>query len=143
MGGNREVTYTVDRHGKPALLNEKESMAQEVINGIFMVPGNIPNIPVGVDIERYLYESSIDPEDISGKLEKTCGSSFMSNNVTHVDCGISTYEGMAAFWLQVHMGVDKNRDAADALGLVITKQDDAVRFNHQFMSDGIKKAYGV
>ena len=70
--GDREVTYTVDRQGKPALLSQKESVAQQLINGVFLVPGNIPNLPIGVDIESYLYTSKIDTDDVSDKLRKTC-----------------------------------------------------------------------
>lgn len=137
--GDREVTYTVDRQGKPALLSQKESVAQQLINGVFLVPGNIPNLPIGVDIESYLYTSKIDTDDVSDKLRKTCGRNFMSSNVNNVACGITDYDGNPTFVLTTSVGVDKDKDT---LGLVITGRNDTVHFNYKFMSEGIKKAYG-
>lgn len=137
--GDREVTYTIDRQGKPALLSQKESRAQQLINGVFLAPGNIPNLPIGVDIESYLYTSNMDADDVSSKLRKTCGKNFMSSNVNDVSCGIADYDGNPTFFLTASIGVDRDEDT---LGLVITGRNDTVHFNYKFMSEGIKKAYG-
>lgn len=139
--GDREITYTVDRQGKPAMLSKKESIAQQIINGIFMVPGNLPNLPIGVDIESYLYSAGAESEDVTAKLERTCGTQFMSRNVGNINCSVINYDGCPTICLEAVINVDT--DTKDSLGLVVTNQDNAVRFNHKFMSDGIKKAYGT
>ena len=139
--GDREITYTVDRQGKPALLSSKESKAQQIINGLFMVPGNIPNIPIGVDIEKYLYTSGPDSSDVVDGLEKACGSDFMSSNMGNIQCGVVNFEGNPTFFVNAELRGDDNEK--DSLGLIVTKTDNAVRFNHKFASDSISKAYGT
>lgn len=139
--GDREITYTVDRQGKPAMLSVKESLAQQVLNGLFMIPGNIPNIPIGVNIEKYLYTSGPDSDNISDELEKACGSNFMSSNIGNIECGVVNYEGNPLFF--VNAGIRVNDEEKDSLGLVVTKVNNSVRFNHKFASDSINKAYGT
>lgn len=141
MGGEREITCTIDKQGNPALLSKKESIAQQFINGVFMAPGNIPNLPIGLNIEDFLYRDSIEPEDIIATLRRTCGPHFIAKNIGEIRCGIVDYNGYPMFWLDASILIDK--EEKDSLGLVLLKQDNTVKFNYQFMSDSVKKAYGV
>lgn len=142
--GNREITYSIDKQGKPALLSQKESIAQQLINALFLIEGNVPNIPIGVDIDKYLYSkpSEVLSLDIEYKLKMTCGEEFMSDNISSVDCGVVDIEGTPYFWLSVHL-LTEGDDEDNTLALVLTKQNDTVTFNYQFLNDGIKKAYGI
>lgn len=142
--GTREITYGVDRQGKPALLTEKESIAQQFINGVFMVPGNLPNLPIGLNVVDYLFkeQSEVDEKEVSSILTKALGTAFMTKNIASLECLIVNVESNPTFLLLAHLKVDKEDDNK-VLGLVITGQDDTVRFNYQFLSEGLRKAYGM
>lgn len=141
--GTREITAGTDRQGKPALLSTKESIAQQIINAIFLVPGNIPNLPIGLNIEDYLYKSSsnIQPNEIMTKLKTACGEEFINSNVGSLECGVVNINNIPMFWLSAHLLVDD--DENDTMALVLTKQNDTVKFNYEFLSESVKKAYGV
>lgn len=140
--GEREITYGIDRRGNPAMLSNKESIAQRIINAIFMAPGNLPNIPVGLKVEDYLYEhsSSIQSADVFATLKKACGDDFMRDYVKSVECYVVPIQGNPSFLLSVDLTVDGDDDT---MSLVLTKQNDTVKFNYTFLSEGVKKAYGM
>lgn len=141
--GTREITYGIDRQGNPALLSHKESIAQQLINAIFLAEGQIPNLPIGLNVEKYLYSqsSSVNSSDIELCLRKACGDEFMSNNIGSIDCGVVSLEGVPYFWLSAHLLIDDGGD--DTLALVLRHQNDTVTFNYEFLSEGIKKAYNI
>lgn len=141
--GDREVTYGIDRRGNPALLSEKESKAQQLINAVFMAPGNIPNIPIGLKVEDYLFEGSsgIQSSQAFATLKKACGEEFMMNNVQSLDCYLVNLEGNPSFLLSAHLKTDG--DKGDTMGLVLTRQNNTVKFNYSFLSEGVKKAFGT
>ena len=141
--GEREITYGIDKQGKPALLSKKESIAQQIINALFLAEGQIPNLPIGVDVEKYLYSqpSDVQVADIKIALSNACGSQFMTENVESIECGVISIKSVPYFWLSVHLKVDKEEE--DTLALVLTRQNDTVTFNYKFLSEGIKKAYNM
>lgn len=141
--GDREITYSIDKQGKPAFLSKKESIAQQLINALFLGQGQIPNLPIGVNVEQYLYarQSEVQADDIKLNIKKACGDQFVTDNINTIDCGIVNVEGKPYFWLSAHLKVDNEED--DTLALVLTNQNDTVTFNYQFLSDGIKKAYDM
>ena len=141
--GEQEITYGMDRRGKPALLSKKESKAQQLINAIFMAPGNIPNLPIGLKVEDYLYgdANSIQSSQAFNALKKACGEEFMVNNVKSLDCYVVDIAGNPSFLLSAHITVDDEED--DTMALVLTRQDETVKFNYSFLSEGVKKAFGT
>lgn len=141
--GDREVTFAIDRQGKPALLTKKESIAQQIINAIFLAPGNVPNLPIGLNVQDYLFKqaSDIRSNEILQILRDACGSTFIDTNVASFDCSVVTMGGIPTFVMIIHLNIDD--DEENVMGLVLRKQDDIVKFNYQFLSEGIKKAYGV
>ena len=54
---NREINFTTDKYNEPVYLSKRDSVAQVIINGLFLKKGNIISHPDrGVDIESYLYD---------------------------------------------------------------------------------------
>lgn len=140
--GVREITYAVDRQGKPALLSEKESIAQQLINAIFLIPGNIPNLPIGLNVMNYLFKTSseIQPAEILSVLRDTCGDDFVSTNIASLECGVVDIENEPGFWLSARLNVE---DEDNTLALIARGKNDTVHFNYGFLSEGIKKAYAI
>lgn len=140
--GELEITYGMDRRGKPALLSQKESIAQELINAVFMAPGNIPNLPIGLNVEDYLYEDSsgIQSTQVFSILKKACGEDFMMRNVKSLDCYLVSLGGDPSFLLDARIAADKDTD--DTMALVLTRQSDTIKFNYSFLSEGVKKVFG-
>lgn len=142
MGGELEVTYGMDRRGNPALLSHKESVAQQLINAIFMAPGNIPNLPIGLKVEDYLYEDvvGIQSSQVFSTLKKACGEEFMMNNIKSLDCYTVNLDGSPSFLLSAHIGAKKDED--DTMALVLTRQNETIKFNYSFLSEGVQKVFG-
>lgn len=143
MGGDREITYGIDRRGNPALLSKKESVAQQLINAIFMAPGNIPNLPIGLKVEDYLYgnATSIQSSQIFSILKQACGEEFMMNNIDSLDCYLVNLGGDPSFLLDAH--IITGDEEGETMALVLTRQNDTVKFNYSFLSEGVKKAFGT
>lgn len=141
--GVQEVTYGIDRRGQPALLSKKESVAQQLINAVFMAPGNLPNLPIGLNVEDYLYRdaSGIQSSQVFATLKKACGEEFMMNNVKSLDCYLVDIKGDPSFVLDSTISVDGEEQ--DTMALVLTRQSDTVKFNYAFLSEGVKKAFGT
>ena len=52
-----ELTFGIDNFGKQNMLSKSESVAQVLINLLFMRPGQMPSLPhLGINIKQYLYK---------------------------------------------------------------------------------------
>jgi hypothetical protein len=71
----KEVVFGLDNFQQPKMLSDKETIAQNILNLLFMRPGNLPSLPhIGINIKQYLYklDSGIDPEEIKDKIYNQC-----------------------------------------------------------------------
>lgn len=136
----QEITFRINKYKQTALLNDKESLVQLIMNALLMVPGNLPSQPKkGVDIFQYLYQR-VDTDIMSDKvlvdLKYTVGEdvgSFISNlTVDIVDMG---GDG-PTFLIIIHLLTTSGDD--EALALAVQKVNETVKFNYSFLTDAIK-----
>lgn len=136
----QEITFRINKYKQTALLNDKESLVQLIMNALLMVPGNLPSQPKkGVDIFQYLYKR-VDTDIMSDKvlvdLKYTVGEdvgSFISNlTVDIVDMG---GDG-PTFLIIIHLLTTSGDD--EALALAVQKVNETVKFNYSFLTDAIK-----
>ena len=136
----QEITFRINKYKQTALLNDKESLIQLILNALLMVPGNLPSQPKkGVDIFQYLYqriETDVMSDKVLNDLRYTIGEdvgSFISNlTVDIVDIG---GDG-PAFLIIIHLLSSSGED--EAIALAVQKVNETVKFNYSFLTDAIK-----
>ena len=134
MINEREATFRFNKYGNPELLPLKESVAQAIINALFMVPGNLPSMPhIGVNIRQYLYRSDVDyvSSDIEASLKAACGTIIHGVVINSVDFSIQkTSDGQAVFLIMIRIVFPQNTESI--LGVSVVQSNDIVKFNFAY-----------
>lgn len=136
----QEITFRINKYKQTALLNDKESLVQLIMNALLMIPGNLPSQPKkGVNIFQYLYqrvETDVVSDKVLTDLRYTVGEdvgSFISDlTVDIVEMG---GDG-PAFLIIIHLLTASGDD--EALALAVQKVNETVKFNYSFLTDAIK-----
>lgn len=136
----QEITFRINKYKQTALLNDKESLIQLILNALLMVPGNLPSQPKkGVDIFQYLYkriETDVMSDKVLTDLRYTIGEdigSYISNlTVDLIDMG---GDG-PTFLIIIHLLTTSGDD--EAIALAVQKVNETVKFNYSFLTDAIK-----
>ena len=71
----KEISLSLDGFGRQKVLDEKDTVAQQILNLLFMKPGHLPNMPhLGIDINQYLYsqEGELNTADLQAKIVGQC-----------------------------------------------------------------------
>ena len=138
MAGTRDVTFTFNKYGDPALLDLKETIAQQIINALFMVPGNLPSLPhIGVNIKQYLYktDTSYVSYEIEQKLKEACGTIISGVVINSVDFSVhTTSTGQAIFLIMVRI-TSPNTTTDSVLGVSVVQSNDIVKFNFEYAGE--------
>lgn len=136
----QEITFRINKYKQTALLNDKESLVQLILNSLLMIPGNLPSQPKkGVDIFQYLYkrvDSDVMSDKILADLKYTVGEdigSFISNLTVDL---IEMDGNNPTFLIIVHLLTVSGED--EALALAVQKVDEVVKFNYSFLTEAIK-----
>lgn len=136
MAEKYEVTFGTDKYGDPELLDYKTSIAQQIVNALFLVPGNLPSLPkAGVNIKKYMYMSQEELEAsapiIKSDLKYTCGAVMSDVVIGGIDFSVQTSsKGEAVFLLIVTVTFPK--EETSVLGISIVDSKDRVRFNFDY-----------
>lgn len=70
-----EILFGLDNFQKPKILDEKNSIAQVLLNILILRPGNLPSLPhIGINIKQYLYkfEDDLRADEIKQKIYEQC-----------------------------------------------------------------------
>lgn len=136
----KEISFKINKYKETALLDEKDTLVQIILNALLMVPGNLPSQPKkGANLFQYLYTNA-DPDAMSDSiladLQYTVGDEIDStiNNLT-VDL-LETEEG-PMFLLIIHLSVGKD-SKDESMALAVQKVNEKVRFNYSFLTEAVK-----
>ena len=136
MAGQKDVTFGFDKYLNPKLLDRKATIANTIINALFMVPGNIPSMPTkGANIRQYFYkeESYLSSDKIRTDLEDCCGKSICGATLGNIDFSTQqTSEGDIIFVLIIAVKFSVNEQ--ELLGIVMKQTKDSyVKFNFDYV----------
>lgn len=137
MKGN-EISFEMDKYNKPVYLSKRESVAQIVVNALFMKPGNNLSHPDRyVDIERYLSKpvDTIDSLQILGDLKKTCGDDLIGNEISSLTFDVVKSEDKEYALIMVNLTIDNTEDIM-AIALQREK-DNVIRYQYSFINDDV------
>lgn len=136
----KEITFRIDKYNKTALLTDKDTLVQIILNALLMIPGNLPSQPLkGVNLFQYLYRS-IEPEEmatiIHSDLIHTVGGEI-GTAISNLTVDIIDLDGRGpVFLLIIHLSLPDDSD--ENLALAVQKVDEMVKFNYSFLTDAIK-----
>ena len=131
----KDITFNLNKYGNPEMLDVKTSVAHQIVNALFMVPGNLPSMPtIGVNIRQYLYRYDTDyvSSEIEAKLKEACGSVISGAFVDSVDFSVQkTSKNESVFLILVRVTFPDNNE--ELLGISVKEnKDDTINFNFDY-----------
>ena len=134
-----DVAFSFNKYGEPEMLNLKDTVAQGIINALFMVPGNLPSLPhIGVNIRQYLYRSDTGyiATEIEQKLKEACGVILNGVVINWVDFSVQkTTKGESVFLLMIRLTFPKtltDPGEESVLGVSVVQKKELVKFNFAY-----------
>lgn len=135
----QEITYNINKYKETALLSDKESLVQIILNALLMKKGNLPSQPKkGVDIFQYIYrklDSDAMSDAVLTDLQYTVGEDIGSA-IDNLTVDMTDLDGQGPiFLLIIHLTVGKTEES---LALAVRKVNEIVKFNYSFLTEAVK-----
>ena len=134
----REFDFKTDKYNKPSYLSKRDSIAQIILNSLFMKKGNLPGHPDrGVDIEKYLNKpsDSIDELQLLEELKNTCGENLIGGDIDSLTFQVISYKGREYALMLIKLKID-NTDDLMAISLEQTKNN-VIRYQYNFINEDV------
>ena len=129
----REVSFGLDDFGKPKTLSVKESIAQIILNVLFMRPGNLPSLPwIGINIQSFIYkpEDSIDIEQLKSDIYEQCKAVLTFIDIGNVEAYYTPYNGSVVLIINIPVIID-GTTIDYMLGFTQDGMDKTIKYNFQ------------
>lgn len=129
----KELQFGLDNFSRQKVLTEKDSIAQALLNLLFMRPGQMPSLPhIGINVRKYLYqfEDEINVGELKEDIAYQCSELLPYLDMSNLQLFIVPYRGVDILMLMVPILVE-----GDTPTLVIGMQrgdNGNVVFNYQF-----------
>lgn len=129
----KEVSFGLDDFDKPKTMSIKESIAQVILNVLFMRPGNLPSMPwIGINIQRYVYmkEDEIDIDQLKNDIYSQCKAVLSFIDIGNVETYFTAYNGSAVLIINIPIIIDGNT-IDYMIGFTQDNMDSGVKYNFQ------------
>lgn len=136
MYRDKDPAYGVDSFNKPKILNQSETLVNNIMLVLSGKPGFYPSQPnLGMDISRYLYmlEDDINTNEIKSKLVEQCSDFMDSIRNGDFEVYVSTYENNPILIFQLPTMVDESYKEL-ILGVTTSTTGELV-YNFEFEDD--------
>ena len=134
MGLNPE--FGLDNFDKPKVLNQTESMENDILNLLFMRPGQFPSLPyLGIDISQYLYMhfDDINTDFIKKEIASQC-TDFLPYVISgKLDVIKTRMRNQPVLIIKVPT-IQRDDDSSLMIGITKDLQDE-IKYNWKFSSD--------
>lgn len=128
--------FGLNNFNEPKILNETESIVNDILNLLFMRPGQFPSLPyLGIDISQYLYQfyDEIDTKQIKSKIASQCSEFLPYVNSGELDVIKTVMKNQPVLLIKVPT---IRRDSDSSLMIGITKDlQNEIHFNWKFSDD--------
>lgn len=131
-----EASFEFDKYNNPKQLNLRETVANTIVNALFLDLGNNPAMPTnGINIRQYFYsyEEELDGDAIKQKLENMCGTLPGGATIDAVDFSLketTANDKVFLILIKISFGVND----PEILGIMLKDEKDAVRFNFEYVN---------
>lgn len=128
-----EVAFGVDSFGKPKVLSDKDTIAQLIINILYLRPGQLPSMPMlGIDIYNYITPSVGEEglNDLSAYITSQCAALAPYIELTGTSAKLMTYQGKPILLIIIPITINGESETL----LVGARKDTNGRviFNYEF-----------
>lgn len=129
----REVSFGLDDFSKPKAMSIKESIAQIILNVLFMRPGNLPSMPwIGINIQRYVYmlEDEVDIDKLKSDIYSQCKAVLSFVDIESVEMYFTPYNGSSVLIINIPINID-GTTIDYMLGFAQDSMNSTVKYNFQ------------
>jgi hypothetical protein len=133
MGGIREVDFGEDNFGDPMVLSQGDSIAQQIINILYMRPGQMPSMPhLGINIRKYMHQffDEFDKEELKNDIIFQCREIIPYIDFDNINILTTDLEKQPTLLITIPILIDEG----DTLVLGFRDYADDLTFNYQFQS---------
>lgn len=128
-----DATFGVDNFNKPKLLNESQTIANNILTILFGRPNFYPSIPsLGLAIQDTIYAffDTIDPDALKAQIIYQC--SYFTNAVNSGDLEIvkTSYKGNPMLLITIPVTIDKS-NTRFAIGITTNANGETV-YNYRY-----------
>ena len=130
----RELDFGLDHFGNQKILSLDDSIAQMVLNILFLRPGQIPSLPyIGVNIEKYLYrfEEELDVQELLTEIRNQCSPLMGYIDIDAMYMAVIEYENYPLLVLNIPLRT--GTDNADIL-IGFKKNDDRITADYSLIN---------
>lgn len=131
-----ELTFGIDNFGKQNMLSKSESVAQVLINLLFMRPGQMPSLPhLGINIKQYLYkfEEDIDVTVIRNHISSQCSALLPYLKLSSMQVILVPDESQTILFIYIPLSSLLN-DETMILGIKRDHSTSEVTFNYKIQA---------
>lgn len=128
-----EIAFGVDSFGKPKVLSDRDTLAQLIINILYLRPGQLPSMPmIGIDIYNYITPSVGEEglNDLSTHITTQCSALAPYIELTGTFVKLMTYQGRPILLIIIPISYNGTQETL----LVGARKDTNGRviFNYEF-----------
>ena len=133
----QDITGGINMYKEGELNDLRNSVADAIINALFLVPGNLPSLPeVGANIEQYFYTEITDSSaaklesDINAACKYLPGGARIMGVVFDM---AQTEDGQVVFVLAIRISFGEEEEL---LGISLLKESgrEIIRFNFEYVN---------
>lgn len=128
-----ELDFGLDNFGNQKTLSEADTIAQLLLNILFMRPGQMPSMPhIGIDIKKYLYrfEDEIDTTALKNEISSQCSTLIPYIDLSSMQLLTVNYHGEGVLMIIIPLMIRGN-DENLLIGLKKNKDTGGITFNYQ------------
>ena len=129
----KELDFGLNNFGKQTVLSEEDTIAQLILNILFMRPGQMPSMPhIGINIRQYLYsfEENIDVELLKNKISSQCSTIIPYIDIDNLKVFVVDYRGESI--LMIIMPIFISLGATNLMIGMKSSEDNGIVFNYQY-----------
>ena len=130
-----ETSFDFDMYDNPKQLNLRDTVANTIINALFVESGNNPAMPnLDINIRKYFYsyEEDLNGDLIKRDVENACGNLPGGATIDSVDFSIQdTTANDKVFLIVIKISIAVND--TKILGIMLKDEKDIVRFNFDYV----------
>lgn len=134
MAIKSELEFGLNNFGKQKMMDEKDTIAQMLMNLFLLRQGQIPSLPhIGIDIRRYMYqfEDDINAEEIREAILYQCKSLVPYIEIDSLQVVFAPLETESLMYIIVPIRANVDGGGTAIYGFKKPKTSNVVTFNYK------------
>lgn len=138
MAGTKDVSFGFNKYNEMDVLSEDETIANTIVNSLFLSPGNVPGLPTkGVDLRnKYMYKTddSYSSEALKNAIINTCGRTVCGAIISDVDISIQKTTTEESIFLVIVRIIKGGKEKILGITMMEDKsKSEKIKFNFDYI----------